>query len=107
MTIAADSLMMVRADMVDRLERLHAALPRLTHGEIASSVDEVRSIARSYGLMPVAALASAFETSLSSHCSTLMIRQSIEAMRDMLGCESLPSDAAKLWLAALGARFPA
>lgn len=105
MTILADPLLSVRADLADRLDRLLVALPGLTMGQVAAAVDDVRQVARDYGLGPLADLASAFETALSGTCSTLLIRHWIETMQEALGCDSLPGDAARIWLAALGLRY--
>jgi hypothetical protein len=103
--IAEDPLWSVRADLASRLERLLAALPGLTRGQMAAAVDDVRQIARDHGLGPLADLAGACETALSGTCSILLMRHWLESMRDAVGCHSLPADAARVWLAALGLRF--
>jgi hypothetical protein len=105
MTIGADPLLAVRADLAARLDRLAEALPGLNAGQIAEAVDDVRHIAREYGLLPLAELASACETALSGSWSLMLMRQWLQVMREAVGCESLPADAARVWLAALGLRF--
>ncbi len=105
MTIAGESLLAVRAELAGRLDRLADSLPSLTQGQMAQAVDDIRVMARDYGLLPLADLASACETALSGTCSVMLMRHWVETMRDAVGCESLPADAARVWLAALGLRF--
>ncbi|MEY2927450.1 MAG: hypothetical protein RL367_1927 [Pseudomonadota bacterium] len=100
-----DPLLSVRGDLAARIEHLLAALPGLTRGQMAAAVDDVRKIARDHGMVPLADLASACETALSGTCSILLMRHWLESLRDVVGCHSLPADAARVWLAALGLRF--
>ena len=56
-----DGMMVVRAELCDRLDTLQQAGARLTVRDFSAGMAQIRTLAAAYGLTPVVCLAEAFE----------------------------------------------
>jgi hypothetical protein len=87
-----DGMLVVRADLCDRLDRLQLAAERMTVGDLMHDLGAIRALAAAYGLSPVVTLAEMFERAIQAqprHCPAGLY---FDRLRDAVGCE--PSDAA-------------
>ena len=106
MRVEADGMMLVRADLCDRLETLRALRPG---GDFAARVDGIRRVALAYGLQPVARLAEALERAVGEaqdprRCPTALYLSRLE---DAIGCERLDEAASEAMLASVSVRLGA
>lgn len=104
-----DSMMVVRAELCERLESLQAHAQRLSTRAFAENVDGIRVLAAAYGLIPVVRLAQALERSLcqssSAHaCPTALY---LQRMGDAIGCERLDEQASEAMMASVAIRLGA
>lgn len=99
-------MMLVRADLCDRLAQLQAMAGRMRPGDMARSVDAIRLTAAAYGLMPVARLAEALERALAEPdapgCPAALY---LDRLRDAIGCDRLDEDAAQALIASVSVRL--
>lgn len=105
MGIACDALMQIKAQLCDRIDTLAEQLPHMNAHQLAHQVDEVRQIARAYGLLPVEELARGLESALSSSGCEIMVLPFLETMRDAVGCNSIDAVTAQSYLAAVNQRL--
>jgi hypothetical protein len=106
-----DGLMLVRAELCERLESLQALSRRLSTRDFTSSVDAIRSLAAAYGLTPVVRLAEALERAVyesdcheARACPTALY---LGRLHDAIGCERLDEQASQAILASISVRFGA
>ena len=105
MGIAADALMMIKAQLCDQIDALADQLPHLSSSQLANQVDVLRRTARDYGLLPVEELARGLESALSTSGCGVMVLPFLESMRDAVGCERVDAAAAQSYLAAVNQRL--
>jgi len=100
-----DAMMVVRAELSDRLEQLrrHAAGP-----DFGRSLEGIRLLAGAYGLTPVARLAEALQRATAEErpggCPVALY---VERLRDAIGCERLDEEASQAMLASVTVRLGA
>lgn len=100
-----DAMMLVRADLCDRAERLRALAGRIPPGDLACRVDGIRAIAAAYGLTAVARLAEALERGLAEGgCPAGLY---LDRLADAIGCERLDDAASEAILASVSVRLGA
>lgn len=87
-----DGMMVVRADLCDRLDRLQHAAERMTVRDLMQGIAGIRTLAGAYGLSPVVALAEAFERAIRAQPRGCPAGLYFDRLRDAVGCR--PSDAA-------------
>jgi hypothetical protein len=105
MGIAYHALLQAKAQLCDRIDVLADQLQHMNATQLANQVDEVRRIAREYGLLPVEELARGLGSALSSSESSIMLLPFLETMRDAVGCERVDAAAAQSYLAAVNQRL--
>lgn len=103
-----DAMMLVRADLCDRLASLRALSIRGSGSDFTARVDGIRRIAAAYGLEPVARLAEALERAVGEsdghdprRCPTALYLSRIE---DAIGCDRLDEAASEAMLASVSVR---
>ena len=96
-----DAMMVVRAELCDRLERLRALAGRASANEFEVRIEGIRSLAGAYGLNPVARLAEALQRGGAPRALYY------ERMRDAIGCERDDDAAAEAMLASVSVRLGA
>jgi hypothetical protein len=105
MGVAPDGLMVVRAQLCDRIDAIAAELAQLSPSQVAARIDEVRCVARDYGLVPVEAIAQGLESALSGLTACASVRPWLDTMRDAVGCERADPATVQTYLAAIGQRI--
>ena len=102
-----DGMMVVRADLCDRLDALQKAAARLTVREFVSQVATIRTLALAYGLLPVAAIAEALTRAIAAEPRGCPAGLYFDRLRDAVGCDRLDEAAEQAMLASVSIRFVA
>ena len=102
-----DGMMVVRADLCDRLDALQKAAARLTVREFMSQVATIRTLALAYGLLPVAAIAEALTRAIAAEPRGCPAGLYFDRLRDAVGCDRLDEAAEQAMLASVSIRFVA
>lgn len=102
-----DGMLLVRADLCDRLDALQKAAARLTVREFVSQVATIRTLALAYGLLPVAAIADALTRAIAAEPRGCPAGLYFERLRDAVGCDRLDEAAEQAMLASVSIRFVA
>jgi hypothetical protein len=102
------AMMVVRAELCDRLERLRRFTGRHNQAQARSSVEAIRVMAAAYGLKPVVRLAEALERAIAENPSggwpsTLYF----DRIRDAIGCERMDDAASQAMIASVSVRLGA
>ncbi|HEY0411778.1 MAG TPA: hypothetical protein VGD66_01390 [Allosphingosinicella sp.] len=104
-----DGMMLVRAELCERLESLQALSRRVSARDFTESVESLRRLAAAYGMMPVVALAEALERAVGEggergrrDCPTALY---LARLQDAIGCERLDSEASEALLASISVRL--
>ena len=103
-----DAMMVVRAELSDRLDQLRRHADRSAAAEFGRSLEAMRLLARAYGLAPVARLAEALQRAAAEDrpgCCPIALY--LERMRDAIGCERLDDEASQAMLASVTVRLGA
>jgi hypothetical protein len=96
-----DAMMVVRADLTDRLEQLRLVAGHIGAADFERRLEGIRSTACAYGLGPVARLA---EAVLGGGAPRALY---FERMRDAIGCERADPAAEQAMLASVSIRLGA
>src|SRR5688572_32852035 len=100
-----DAMMLVSAELCERLESLQALSRRLSSHDFTASVDAIRSLAAAYGLIPVVRLAEALERAVyesDGRCPTALY---LGRLQDAIGCERVDEQASQAILASISVRL--
>jgi len=101
----SDGMMLVRANLCDRLDALEQALTaRGSFGAVAHA-DAIAALASEYGLNPVQRLAEGLSVALGSGGRGAAVGPWIERLRDSVGCEAVDEQAGTSWLASVLVRL--
>lgn len=101
----ADGMMLVRAELCERLLSLQAAARRLSGREFNESVEGIKRLAAAYGLTPVVRVADALERAVAEDRSACPRALYLDRLRDAIGCERLEESAAEAILASVSIRL--
>jgi hypothetical protein len=102
-----DGMMVVRADLCDRLDALQKAAAKLTIREFMSQIGAIRTLALAYGLLPVAAVADALARAIAAEPRGCPAGLYFDRLRDAVGCDRLDEAAEQAMLASVSIRFVA
>lgn len=100
-----DAMLLVRADLCERLDRLRGLAGRLRRRDMAESVEGIRLTAAAYGLIPVVRLAEAIQRGLQGPDADATAGLYLDRLSDAIGCERLDDDAAQAMLASVSVRL--
>ena len=107
MRVDHDGMMVVRADLCDRLDALQKAAARLTVREFMSQIGTIRTLALAYGLLPVAAVADALSRAIAAEPRGCPAGLYFDRLRDAIGCERIDDAASESLLASVSVRLGA
>ncbi len=102
-----DGMMLVRADLCERLDALQKTMQRLTVRELMQQLGTIRTVALAYGLLPVAAVADALTRAIAAEPRGCPAGLYFDRLRDAIGCERLDPAAEQAMLASVSLRFVA
>src|SRR5438105_2953972 len=94
-----DGMMVVRADLCDRLDALQKAAAKLTIRDFMSQIGAIRTLALAYGLFPVAAVADALSRAIAAEPRGCPAGLYFDRLRDAIGCERMDEAAEQAMLA--------
>lgn len=102
-----DAMLMVRADIQNRIDGIAAQRGHLSLPRMCEEVDGIRHLARTFGLEPVERLASMLESALALDGHGPVILSYLDLMRDAAGCEEVGPEISSTYLAAMSLRMGA
>ena len=100
-----NGLMVVRADLCERLDRLQEAAERMNVRDLTQGIAAIRTLAAAYGLAPVVALSEAFERAIRTQPRGCPAGLYFERLRDAVGCGPADTAASQALLASVSIRF--
>ena len=105
-----DAMLLVRAELCDRLETLSHLSRRLSVRDFTARVETIRTLAAAYGLSPVVRLAEALERAVAENEKDLRICPTalyLARLHDAIGCESFDERTSQALLASVSVRLGA
>ena len=105
-----DAMLMVRAELCDRLETLSNLTRRLSPTDFTARVETIRTLAAAYGLIPVVRVAEALERAVAETSSDLRACPTalyLTRLQDAIGCQKLDEKAGEALLASVSVRLGA
>ena len=100
-----DGMLVVRADLCDRLDRLQRTAQRMTVRDMVQGIGAIRTMAAAYGLAPVVSLADAFERAIRAEPRGCPAGLSFDRLRDAIGCRRLDDAASEALIASVSVRL--
>lgn len=100
-----DGLLVVRAELCDRLETLQRAGERMNVRDMVQGLGAIRTMAGAYGLVPVVALAEALERTIISQPRGSFAGLYFDRLRDAIGCARIDEAASQTLLASVSVRL--
>jgi hypothetical protein len=101
----ADGMMLVRADLCQRLASLESAARRHSQRDFADSLAGIRTLAAAYGLTPVVRVAQALERAVAEDRVGCPRALYLGRLQDAIGCELMEESAAQAMLASVSVRL--
>lgn len=102
-----DGMMVVRADLCDRLDSLQRTAERMTLRDMVQRIASIRTMAAAYGLTPVVILADALERAIRAEPRGCPAALYFDRLRDAIGCGRLDEAASEALLASVSVRLGA
>ena len=102
-----DGMLVVRAELCERLDRLQRSAARMNVRDFSQGVGALRTMAAAYGLIPVVCLCDALDRAVRAqprHCPAGLY---FDRLRDAIGCERLDDAASEALLASVSIRLGA
>jgi hypothetical protein len=106
-----DAMLMVRAQLCDRLAALSNPASPLSVRDFGARLQEIRSVAAAYGLLPVVRLADALERAVAGSdaaalrgCPTMLY---LVRLQDAIGCDTADERTSQTLLASISVRLGA
>jgi len=100
-----DGMLLVRADLCDRLDRLQQKAAKMNVRQLSAGIAAIRTEAEAYGLAPLAHLASVFERAIMAQPRACPAGLYFERLRDAIGCERLDEGASEALVASIAVRL--
>ena len=102
-----DGMMLVRAELCERLTSLQTLARRLSARDFTESVESLKRLAAAYGLTPVVRIADALERSVAEDAGLGSRTLYLHRLEDAIGCERLDEEASQAMLASVCVRLSA
>ena len=101
----ADGMMLVRAELCERLLSLQTAARRLSARDFTDSVEGIKRLAAAYGLVTVVRVADALERAVAEDRGACPRALYLGRLQDAIGCERMEESAAEAMLASVSVRL--
>ena len=102
-----DGMMVVRAELCDKLDSLQHAAATMTVRDFSQRLATIRTMAAAYGLIPVVSVAEAFDRAVRAQPRFCPARLYFDCLRDAIGCERIDDQAAETLLASVSIQLRA
>lgn len=102
-----DGMMVVRAELCDRLDQLQATAARISVRDLIQGIDAIRLMAGAYGIEPVERLALAFDRAIRKQPRGCPAGLYFDRLRDAVGCARVDEAASEALLASVSIRLEA
>ena len=102
-----DGMLVVRAELCDRLDTLQRAGGRMKVRDFVQGLGTIRTMAAAYGMAPVVALADALERAVRAQPRGCPAGLYFDRLRDAIGCERADDAASEAMLASVSVRLGA
>ena len=100
-----DGMMLVRAELCDRLEALQRTAAKMQVRDMLRGIDAIRTMARAYGMIPLVCLADAFERAIRAQPRGCPAALYFDRLRDAVGCARTDEAAGEAMLASISIRY--
>jgi hypothetical protein len=107
MRAEVDGMLVVRAELCDRLDSLQRAAARMSVRELSQHLATIRTMAAAYGLVPVVCLCDALDRAVRAQPRGCPAGLYFDRLRDAIGCERLDEAASEALLASVSIRLSA
>jgi hypothetical protein len=101
----ADGMMLVRAELCERLTSLQSAARRRSARDFDSGLAGIKRLAAAYGLTPVVRVADALERAVAQDRGACPRALYLGRLEDAIGCEAMEESAAQALLASVSVRL--
>ena len=105
MRVEADGMMLVRAELCERLASLQAGAGGLSMRDFYDNVDGIKRLAAAYGLTTVVRVADALERAMAEDRGSCPRALYLGRLQDAIGCERMEESAAEAMLASVSIRL--
>jgi hypothetical protein len=102
-----DGMLVVRAELCDRLDSLQRSAARMNVRDFSQKIESIRTMAAAYGLIPVVCVCDALDRAVRAqprHCPAALY---FDRLRDAIGCERIDDKASEAILASVSIRLSA
>lgn len=87
-----DGMVIIRAELCDRLDSLRAAAGKTNIRELVGGIATIRTLASAYGMIAVVCVADAFERAIRAEPRFCPASLYIDRLRDAIGCGAAEAD---------------
>jgi hypothetical protein len=105
MGINQDMLLTIKAQLCERIEQIADQVGHIAPGKLAFEIDDIRRIARDYGMAPLAEIAHGLESAMARSEGAITVLPFLDSMRDAIGCDRIDCNAAQTYLAMVNQRL--
>jgi hypothetical protein len=102
-----DGMLLVRAELCDRLDAMQKAAGRMAVRDFMQRIGAIRTMAAAYGLLPVVCVAEALERAIAAEPRGCPAALYFDRLRDAIGCERIDDAASQAMLASVSIRLSA
>lgn len=102
-----DGMMVVRAELNDRLDSLQRAMARASVRDFAQRIGAIRTMASAYGMIPVVCLCDALDRAVRAQPRGCPAGLYFDRLRDAIGCQAQDEEAGAALLATISLRLRA
>jgi hypothetical protein len=106
-----DGMLVVRAELCDRLDALQQAMARASVRDFSQRLAAIRAMAAAYGMIPVVCLCDAFDRAVRAQPRGCPAGLYFDRLRDAVGCqaqgETATEEASEALLASISIRLRA
>jgi len=102
-----DGMLVVRAELCDRLDALQQAMARASVRDFSQRLAAIRTMAAAYGMIPVVCLCDAFDRAVRVQPRGCPAGLYFDRLRDAVGCQAQSEEISEALLASISIRLRA
>jgi hypothetical protein len=107
MRAETDGMLVVRAELIDRLDALQRSAARMSVRDLGRDLAAIRTMAAAYGLIPVVCVCDALDRAVRAQPRGCPAGLYFDRLRDAIGCGRLDDRAGEALLASVSIRLSA